>query len=42
MIQNIILLNALPDYGIKLIFIDEYSVSKNHHKIYGWAKLIKS
>ena len=38
MIQSATLLKILPDYGIELIFIDEYSVSSRGHKIYGWAE----
>ena len=38
MIQSGALLQVLSNYGIEIIFIDEFSINSRSHKIYGWAE----
>ena len=38
MIQSASLLKVLLDYGIELIFIDEFSISSRGNKVYGWTE----
>ena len=37
-IQSSTLLKILQDYGIELIFIDEYNISSRGNRIYGLAE----